>query len=248
MKIRTLLSFLILLVALPVRSDIFLELSQDQVKQGSLISGKLKFDLTSLSSEEVPKLRGQTLGDVLYVHQIGPLVGRGGSSVYEADAKLIFLKVPSGTAVPAAGGNLRWGTLTVIPTEAPKELLFGNFSVPARRKLLLWGGIAALLILGGLLFLKVWRVFQPRRKEKIRRQGLKQTLLSANDFDKVVELWRSKHTYLSEFPHITDPFLELESVLFKYQFKPSQSDAERSEVLQAYRRFTEAVTGGFNGV
>ncbi len=248
MNIRYVFSLLILVLALPARSDIFLELPQDQVKQGSLVSGKFKFDLTSVSSDDVPKLRGQTLGDVLYVHQIGPLIGRSGGSVYEAEAKLIFVKVPSGTSVPAAGGKLTWGNLTVIPTEAPKELLFGHFTVPARRQLMLWVGIATILILGSLLSLKVWRKFRARREEKQRRQQLKKTLLSAKDFDSVVELWRTKRSYLSEFPHIADPLRELEVVLFRYQFKPSQTEAERTEVLHAYQRFTEAVAGGFDGI
>ncbi len=248
MNIRAVIFLLCSLLALPVRGDIFLELPQAQVKQGSLVTGKLKFDLSSLAPDEVPKLRGQTLGGVLYVHQIGPLIGRSGGSVYEAEAKLVFVKVPPETSVPAAGGILRWGTLTVIPSDAPREFIYSEFSIPVRRNFLPWLGIVPLAALVSFLFLVGRRRYRRRRAEKLRRRQLKEKLLSAADFDGVVELWRSKRSYLEEFPHITDPFRELEVVLFKHQFRPSQTDAERSEVFRAYQQFTEAVKGGFDGV
>ncbi len=253
MKIRAagpLLLFLFLLFPAIAAgaAGLYLELPSAAVAQGSLVSGILKVDQASLAAVDPQKLRGQTLGDVVYVHQVGPLVRRVGGRVYEAEAKVIFVKVPAAASVPVPGGTLSWGTLEVRPTDAPQELLFGTFTVPARRKLLLWVAILAGLVVLGIISRRVWKKLELRRRERLRRRRLKEALLSAADFAAVVELWRAKHAYLGEFPHIADPLRELEAVLFKYQFKPTQTDAERAEVLAAYRTFTAAVAGGFDGI
>jgi hypothetical protein len=57
-----------------------------------------------------------------------------------------------------------------------------------------------------------------------------------------------KHDILKVFPDLGDEFKKLETVLFRYQFKPHRSKSEEEEVLVAYRKFIDSIKGGFDGV
>ncbi len=77
---------------------------------------------------------------------------------------------------------------------------------------------------------------------------MKDRVMSAREYHDVVTLWQQKALLLKEFSHLSKPITDLEIVLFKYQFKQSQNETEKAEVMKAYREFINKVQGGFNGI
>jgi hypothetical protein len=227
-----------------------IDLSSAVVKQGSLVDAVVRLDGASVQQIELQKLKGVSLADTIYLHQVAPLIRSG--EVFEADAKIIFLKVPEGKPLTHKIGendiSITWSDVEVQPTEAPAQLLFGQFEIPGRKRIL--EILAGFLILGLVAF-GVYRLNQIRKKKSALlriRADLRDKIMSAREYQDVVTLWQQKSDLLKEFPHLSDPFKELEKVLFKYQFKQSQSETEKAEVMKAYRDFMTKVQGGFNGI
>lgn len=224
----------------------------DKVKQGSLQKSLVKLDETSAQAIEIQKLRGQTLGETLYIHSVSPLLRKDGGSVFEADATVIFVKVPEQNKItyktPQTDIEVTWNQVEVVPTEAPQELLFGTFTVPSKTKLMTWFLIlitAIVLIVAGFKGRRHWL---NKKAVKTRKLETKAEILSAREFSDVVGIWKKKHILFREFPHIEEPFKDLEKVLYKHQFKPFQTETEKIEVMNAYREFTNRIEGGFNGI
>lgn len=248
------IKFLLLLIILS--SQVFaaaqmqLDLSSAVVKQGSLIDAVVRLDGNSVQQIELQKLKGVSLADTIYIYQVSPLIRNGES--FEADAKVIFLKVPEGKPVVHKIGekevSISWSDVEVQPTEAPAQFLFGQFEIPGKKRIL---EILAALLFVGLVAFGIYKLSGKNKKKKALKQmraDLKDKVMSAREYQDVVNLWQQKALLNKEFPHLTEPFKELETVLFKYQFKQSQNEMEKAEVMKSYRDFMTKVQGGFNGI
>lgn len=245
----------ILIFLLAFSSSVFaaqmqLQLSSSVVKQGSLIDAVVRLDGNSVQQVELQKLKGISLADTVYLYQVAPLIKSGNS--FEADAKIIFLKVPETKPVihkaPTGDIAISWSDVEVQPTEAPEKFLFGQFEIPGPRRIL---EILAGLVVVLLIVLGIYKFRQNRKAKKalrVKRAELKDKVMSAREYHDVVSLWQQKAELLKEFPHLAEPLKELEKVLFKYQFKQSQNENEKTEVMKAYRDFINLVQGGFNGI
>jgi len=103
-----------------------------------------------------------------------------------------------------------------------------------------------------LIFVFVFLKFQKKAKLKEEKrkyaQQLKMELLGCNNYEDVLILWKKKRIYLQSFEHIAEPFHKFELVLNKYQFRPNQTETEKIEVMEAYRKFSRSVEGGVYGV
>lgn len=245
----------ILIFVLVFSSSVFaaqmqLELSSAVVKQGSLIDAVVRLDGSSVQQVEVQKLKGVSLAGTVYLHQIAPLIRSG--DTFEADAKIIFLKVPETKPVIHKVGDIdlsiTWSDVEVQPTEASDKLLFGQFEIPGPRRILEILGILVVITLVALGIYKFRQKGKAKEALRQRRAELKDKVMSAREYQDVVSIWQQKALLVKEFSHLSDPVKELENVLFKYQFKQSQNETEKAEVMKAYREFILKVQGGFNGI
>lgn len=243
----------VFLFSLPAYSAIKVEMdfSASNVKQGELIESRL--EIQNAENLQISKLKGQSIGKILYFYDISPLMKREGAAYYEAEAKVIFINTPKSKIVQEVVNGqdveLNIGNIEVMPTEGAKSLIFGKFSVPERATWIIWAisGVLIAIILG-LLGWSVTRTFKRKRKEKQRLVDLKNEILGCRNYEEVVNLWKKKHQLFKEFPHIEDSFLKLEEILNRYQFKPRQSETEKIEVVESYRKFSRSVEGGFSGL
>jgi hypothetical protein len=235
-----------------VSAVVEIQFSTPKFHQGSLQKSIWKVDQATAQKLELQKLKGQTVGGVLYIYSVSPLMRKNGSSDFEADAKVIFVKVPEtnflGHKTTTGEAVLTWNNVEVIPVEAPKELLFGTFEVPSRMKILTWASILVGLIFLGLIGFKVLKKLKQKKLLKQQKLSLKNDIQSVNEYQEVVRIWQSKHKLLREFPHLETPFKDLETTLFKYQFKPRQTDFEKNEVMTAWKKFIDETRGGFDGI
>ncbi len=224
--------------------------SNPSIKQGKVEEATIYLDESTAQKLLASKIAGQSLESTIYLMEVGPLTKTENN--FEASAKVIFLKIPESKALLYKGSHgefpVTWSPVEIVPTEATQELIFETFSIPAKKDLVLWFGlllIAALLIFIILKFRKAQLI---KTQIKKRRASLRDDLLKGSNYVEVVEIWKKREEYLNEFPAIHDHFKKFEQVLYKYQFKPSQSEAEKIEVMQAYREFVNNVSGGLNGV
>lgn len=227
-----------------------LDLSSAVVKQGNLIDVVIRLDGSSVQQVELQKLKGVSLADTIYLYQVSPLLRSGDK--FEADAKVIFLKVPESKPIMHKIGqndiSITWSDVEVQPTEAPAKFIFGQFDIPTRQKVFkITLALLALALIGFGIY-KFREKNQLRKAIRQRRASLKEKVISASDYSEVVSLWQEKALLLKEFPHLIEPFKDLEQVLFKYQFKQSQNELEKAEVMKTYREFINRVSGGFNGI
>lgn len=197
------------------------------------------------------KLKGQKLGDTLYIQRVSPLIKTQGTS-YESTALVVFIKVPERGELKTRLGDesvvFFWDDLTIRPTETKKQFTYTAFSIPARKKILFWVllglGIIGVLALGYYLY----RTFEMKKKRKEARQRLGQEFLGADNYHSVVEIWKKKTFYLNEFPELSDYFKLFEKKLFEYQFRPHLTETEMNEVMRAYRDFVTSSQGVLNGI
>lgn len=229
-----------------------LSFSSSEVKQGALIKARL-IVLPGQINLPLQKLKGASFGETLYFHRIDPLLREDGSETYESEVQLIFIKVPQGSSVSGQAGSqpvtLEWDRLTVLPVEAPDKMLWADFTAPdfiEDNLVWIWSVLIALPLLVAGLF--ITRKIRTKQRIKARKRKLQADFRSCQSYDDVVSLWQKKRIYISEFPFLEEHFRELETVLFKYQFKPKQSDYEKSEVMAAYKQLLEKSEGGMRGV
>lgn len=222
------------------------------VNQGEIIEVQLIVEADG-ANLEWQKLKGSVHADTIYILDLSPFMKKEGRPEFEAEAKIIFVKVPKTNELKSKIGTtpitVKWDPVTINPTEAPQGFLLGNFEIPRPGKLLLW--IGALIFLLTLVF-GGYVIIRPKmlakREKKQRRLALKRELLGCTQFSDAVTLWQKKHVFISEFPVIEDPFVEFEKIINKHQFKPRQSEAEKIEVMEAYGSFRTKIQGGLDGV
>ena len=251
-KYIILITLKILFLVSSAYAEIILSFPSDRIKQGSLVETTLKVDLETAQKFPIQKLKGETVGDVLHFHHISPLIRKNEDGAFYADATVIFAKVPEKNSVVYNSNSgqvtLAWPQIEIINTEADQKLIFADFTIPGKKNV--W-----LLILGSLIVIVLfilawilgsrWKIKQQLKRKKL---DLKQKLISAGSYEEVVSLWQKKSEFLKEFGYLEEPFRDLEKTLFKYQFKPKQTDIEKEEVMKAYRAFTQKTEGGINGI
>ena len=224
--------------------------NKDKVHQGSIENVVIELNPEAAQVVELQKLKGKSLGNTVYLLQIDPLVRK--QDVFAADARIIFSKVPEAVPVVHKEGStellISWTGVEVVPVEAPQEFLFGTFDVPARKKILFWVFIVLAVAVSGVAGWKFHQRWKIKQEQKRKLQLLKSSLLDAASYDDVVKLWQNKNEFQAVFPQIAEAFRDLETILFRYQFKPRQSELEKEEVMKAYRSFRDKVAGGLNGI
>lgn len=224
--------------------------AENNLGQGEPVEVRLIPDDDALNFN-LQKLKGQKLGNTLYIQRVSPLIKTQGSS-YESSALVVFVNIPKGSELKTRLGDesivFFWDDLTVRPTETKKEFTYTAFSIPGRKKILFW----SLLILGlvGALGLSyyLYKIYDLKKKRNDLRQKLGQEFLGADNYHSVVEIWKKKIFYLNEFPELSDHFKLFEKKLFEYQFRPHLTEREMNEVMRAYRDFVTTSQGVLNGI
>jgi hypothetical protein len=232
--------------------DIGLEIPEKIVKQGSIVSVKFKIDADSAQEIPLQKLKSKTFAGIIYLHDIGSLIRKEGHHYFEADAKVIFVKVPENNQINFTedGKSIKifWNEIEILPTEFEKNMLYGVFEIPERSRMMYYFLSLVLFLVmacGGLFIFKKMKMKKMIRQELLK---LRDELIGCNSYDSVVRLWMSRQVYLAKFPQIEKSFRDFEILLFKYMFKPSQSESEKSEILTAYKRFLDDIKGGLDGI
>lgn len=248
------LYILLLILAFPAIADtrLAIEFPVSQVAQGELVKGTLRVAPDAVNLP-LGKLTGTNFGDVLYIHELSPLVRREGAGVYEAEVTIIFASVPEQNSIAGKLGDtpvtFTWSSLTVTPTELPQGMLWAEFSAPDFvEKNWLWLIALPGVLLIGLAGFMAWKRWEKKRRRRESRQKLADELSRCGNYEDVVKLWKRKREFLKEFPDLEEDFVSLEATLFKVQFKPVQSDAERSLVVSAYAKFLESAQGRLRGI
>ncbi len=243
------LILVLILVTTNAWSRVSLELVLDKpsVKQGEIVVGRLIVKQTD-GQAILGGLKGKKFGKALYLLQVSSFMGKQGH--LEAETKLIFLAVPqTAAASEVINGEevfINWNNIEVMPTESPKSFLLGDFVIPARKKLFQWLliGLGILLIFGTTIFLR--RSYLKKQDKKKRITLIKNELLNCNTYNDIVDMWNKKQVYIEAFPDLDKNFKNLETVLFKYQFKAQRSETEIKEVISAYHKFKTNVSGVIN--
>lgn len=233
-----------------VRID--LHLTTPDVKQGALVKAELKLSSDSVQAFPLQKIKNTTFAKFIYFQSVSPVIKAQDTNEYTADARIIFVKIPDVNilkeSIAGIDVEIHLGNLSVIPTEASEQLIFGTFTVPTRLKLFNWFLSLAAIILISAVGWKINKKFQQRNAIKKNKKNIISTLRNIHTYDEVVQCWKKKSEYLKVFPHLEVPFKNLEQVLFKYQFKAHQSSVEKELVVDAYRTFLSESEGGFSGI
>jgi hypothetical protein len=223
-----------------------------KIKQGAVVPATLVFDAESSQKLPINKIVGETLGGHFYIYSAKPLLTKDNWNAFESEATVIVGKIPEAKPVSYKSGDnevmVLWNDVEFIPTEAPKELIYGTFEIPSRAKILKWISVLIGIIIVALGILKLKKHLNNKNALQKMRRELKDQVLSAKEYADVVNIWQKKSQILKVFPSLEDHFKELEVVLFKYQFKQSQTESEKSQVMTAYREFINKSQGGFNGI
>ncbi len=225
---------------------------EPKIKQGSVVPATLVFDAESSQKLPINKIVGETLGGHFYIYSAKPLLTKDNWNAFESEATVIVGKIPEAKPVSYKSGDneimVLWNDVEFIPTEAPKELIYGTFEIPSRAQILKWLSLLAVFIIAGLGIWKFKKYLDNKNSIQKKKRELKDEVLSAKEYADVVSIWQKKSQILKVFPSLEDHFKELEVVLFKYQFKPSQTETEKNQVMTAYREFINKSQGGFNGI
>lgn len=234
-------------------SELKLSITEPTVQQGEILNVLLQAKAQDLKGFELQKLKEERFADTLYFLKISPWMRKDGNEYLEAEARVVFTQIPKvnqlSDKIDESDVTIIWNKVEIIPTEASQDLIFGSFEIPPRQQVLFWIllTIAALIPIGA----TVWFILKKskmRRMEKARIAQKKAEVLNCSSYEDIVQLWKNKHEYLQLFPHVAEPFLKLESVLNKHQFKPTQSNEDKKEILESYRKFSRSIEGGFLGI
>jgi hypothetical protein len=229
------------------RVGLELILNSPSVKQGEISSARLIVKQAE-GQAGLNGLQGKNLGQTLYLLNVSPFMGKEGA--LEAEAKVIFLTVPSTNAVSEQINNeevfIVWNNIEILPTESSQSFLLGDFDIPARRKIIIWVGSFLLALLIVLLALWLKKRSSENSKRKTALKNLKQKLLSCTNYEETIEMWKNKKEFLATFPKIEESFKKFEIILFQHQFKSKRTEREIEEVVSAYKNFKNDVMGVLN--
>jgi len=252
--VKILFFFLIIIFTNSATASVSLEftMQSSEVKQGSIEKSIVVLDQVAVQKIGLQKLKGQTLGEVIYIHSVGPLLKKDGSNLYESEIQLVFIKNPSNNVLLHKFENqelkIKLNDINFISTEGAEKLIYQDFFIPDRKSIIKWAlsFISAIVVIGIAFF-----VYRKQKTKKLIRQEkmqVKNKLFQAMNYDEIIAIWISRTEILNTFPHIVRPFKKFESVLYQYQFKPIQTDEEKEIVESNYREFLKEISGGFDGV
>jgi hypothetical protein len=232
--------------------DIGLEFSSPEIKQGSIVSAQIKVDASSAQEFPLQKIKSKTFAETIYIYDVGIPLRKEGRPYFEADAKIIFVKVPESNQLSFTedGQSFKvfWNEIKIIPTEVEKTFLYGVFSVPSRFQYITWIlsalGILVLVTVGIWFYRK--HIFKVAEKKKL--SDLKNKLLKPVTYEEVVQVWMERQIFLTTFPKTEEAFRQFEQTLFKVQFKPKQSESEKEKVLDSYKQFLSSIKGLTDGI
>ena len=245
--------FLMLLLSFKVLASTNMELKIDspEVQQGEIVSARLSFRADSEGVMPNLSLKDKKFANTVYFLSLKPFVGKEGQGYFEAEAKVIFIKIPVTAILVEKIGtsdiSINLGSVNVKQTQS-EGFKFSDFDIP--RQINYFFTALGLFLLGVVIFFVRHLILKANRKKELqeRRKKIKEELLQADNYDAVVELWKKKANFLSMFPIIEKDFHKLETVLFKYQFKANQAEHEKQVVLEAYQKFKEEIKVVLNGV
>jgi hypothetical protein len=223
-----------------------------EIRQGSIIHAKLFVTPDSLNLP-LQELKGEIVSETLYFQQLSQLFKKERSPEYVSEIQVIFIKVPEASTLKFKIGEevveLGWNNIQVIPVETPEELLWADFTAPDLFKgKLIWVWFVLLGLLISVFGIYAGKKISVKNAQKARKRRLIDEFKSCQTYDEIVSMWKKKRTYTTEFPHLSSAFQPFEEVLFRYQFKPTQTEIEKSEVLNAYRKLLDQGEGGFRGI
>lgn len=252
MKTITFLILFIISFSSLAAVKIEIRFKDQKIKQGTIVPATLVFDAESSQKLPLNKLVGETLGKAFYVYAAKSLITKDNWSALESEAQVIVASIPESKPVEFkigdVDGMVLWNDVEFIPTEANGKMIYGNFEIPSRAKIIQWVLIFVAIVVAALVGLKIKSRVSKKNAIKKRRAVIKEEIMAVRDYPEVVKVWQKKNEILREFPALETNFKNLESVLFKYQFKPSQSETEKLQVMNAWRDFVSQSQGGLNGV
>ena len=232
--------------------NIELVFEKNEIQQGSIESALARLSGESLQKINLQKLKGQTLGETLYLYNVSPLLRKDGNKNYESEFKVIFIKTPEANQLVHKFENdeinIKWSEVKVVPVEVPEKLIFEEFEIPQPFEILKWLMGVVILVLAVFGFFKVKKARDIKNEKRRMKQSIKDSIMAANSYDEIVSIWKRKLEITEVFPALTEPFKQLEMTLFKFQFRPQQTDEEKNEVVKAYRDFLSTIQGGFDGI
>jgi hypothetical protein len=227
----------------------------EKIYQGSLVRVKFKLNLSGDEKVLVKNIEGQLLDKIIYVNQILPVNGNSEGTVINGEASIIFLKVPEKEIltqkITGIDLEVTWSQVEIIPTESSESLLFGEFNVSSEKNFFKWIVIGSIVFLIIIFLFLIWSYWSKRRDLSLKKKGklkIKDDLLSPKNYDDVVNIWKIKYDILKVFPNLEIDFKNLEEVLFKHQFKERRTKLDEEEVLEAYKKFSDSIQGGIDGV
>lgn len=252
---RLLILFITLFIsfsALAATLKLEIRFKEGKVKQGTIVPATLVFDGESSQKLPLNKLVGETLGKSFYVYSAKPLITKDNWNAFESEAQVIVATIPESSPVVFKSGDfdvmVMWNEVEFIPTDAPNQMIYGEFDIPARAKIIRWGLILLALAAAVLIGMKLQKRFTAKTALKKKRALIKDEIMSVREYSEVVKVWQRKNDILKEFPSLEQNFRNLESVLFKYQFKPTQTEVEKLQVMDAWKEFLAVSQGSLNGV
>jgi hypothetical protein len=225
---------------------------ETEITQGQLHDVTLMLNEEAAQAIELQKLKGATLGESIYIFNVSPLMRKDGEKTFGAQGQIIFAKIPDKNEILHRLGDVdilvTWSEVKIQPTETNKQFIFEDFNIPGRVQIIRW--LLIILIPTALLtvfwFLrKKWLI---KKNIRLKKLSIKNKLILVDDYQGIVEMWMNKSEIFEIFPHAVEPFKQFEKVLFKYQFKHSQTELEKSEVVEAYKNFLDQIKEGFNGI
>ncbi len=233
---------LIILISLSSYSkvDINLVFPDEKVPQGSMINVELQI-INDDGNFDSTQLENKSFGDSLYFHKAEKNL-----------ATVIIFDEPKGEIV----GNIERGDIVNFKlvnfhfqkTDAGNEMIFEDFQISNDKYLI----YSLIFIIAGFLLSYVYFLLKKKNKiknEKKRQQiNLKEKIFSAKKYEDIVEIWKTKNIYFSEFPVIQDQFQKFELILFKYMFKPQINEVEKIEVLESFKKFQRNIESYLNGI
>lgn len=249
---KMILFFVFLSAKVLSMDKIALFIPQNEVNQGALVRATLIIPPESINFP-IQKLKAETVGEAVYFQQLSPLLKKEGSVAYEAEVRIIFTNVPENRSVSGKIADqefvLEWNDIRINPVEATGKMLWADFTAPDFFEgswKWLWITLIIIPFIGGGFFF--WRKLSRKKRDKERRRKLGQEFLACSGYEEIVEFWKKKHVYLKEFPQLEMSYRTFEETLFKYQFKPRQTDTEKELVVQAYKKLSEECKGELRGI
>jgi hypothetical protein len=254
MKSSVLIIFFSLVISPLWAADVSLKLKfpVERFSTGELVNVEIIIDANSAQGLSFQSLKGETIGETIYIQSLSPLILREGEQHFTVDAQVVLIRKPTSNQIQTTfKGNtlfIGWDNVEIEAVDTPSDYVLEDFTVPTPLNILRWVLLFIIFssVIYGLWVLK--KKWSDKKLEKKRLAELKRSLLSGKDYAAVVEIWKKKHAYLKSFPMIETAFTNLESVLFKFQFKPQRTMEEEFKVMEAYRNFIKDAEGELRGV